>query len=234
MKSQAQRRWMHATHPEMAERWEQETPKGKKLPEHVGKSMINTGDILETYKTFAKANLMPSGIEEMDDHEIVVLLKAVRTDTSPIARVIEGWLEGAYKSRTGYSEEFEDNTPTLDGFFDNTRVHATLTEPQPATHVLREEIDGLLADVLPGDLITFQKASNLGQHSPTDNIVVQSVDKVTGAVTGRTLGGRMETISRSTPLLNLSIQSNGDRAATAFDRNRIGGYLSTLDTSREF
>ncbi len=30
--SQAQRRWMHATHPQMAKRWEAETPKGK-LPE---------------------------------------------------------------------------------------------------------------------------------------------------------------------------------------------------------
>jgi len=35
MRSEAQRRWMHATHPEMAERWEEHTPKGKKLPEHV-------------------------------------------------------------------------------------------------------------------------------------------------------------------------------------------------------
>lgn len=34
-KSQAQRRWMHATHPEMAARWESETPKGKKLPKYI-------------------------------------------------------------------------------------------------------------------------------------------------------------------------------------------------------
>jgi hypothetical protein len=30
--SEAQRRWMHANHPEMAKRWEKETP-DKKLPE---------------------------------------------------------------------------------------------------------------------------------------------------------------------------------------------------------
>jgi len=35
-KSQAQRAWMYANHPEMAKRWEKHTPKGKKLPEHVG------------------------------------------------------------------------------------------------------------------------------------------------------------------------------------------------------
>lgn len=36
-KSQAQRKWMHAQHPEMAERWEKETPKGKALPKKVKK-----------------------------------------------------------------------------------------------------------------------------------------------------------------------------------------------------
>ena len=34
-KSQAQRKWMFAKKPEMAKRWAAETPKGKKLPEHV-------------------------------------------------------------------------------------------------------------------------------------------------------------------------------------------------------
>ena len=32
-KSKAQRRYMHSQHPEIAERWEKETPKGKRLPE---------------------------------------------------------------------------------------------------------------------------------------------------------------------------------------------------------
>ena len=34
--SQAQRRFMYARHPAIAERWEEHTPKGAKLPEHVG------------------------------------------------------------------------------------------------------------------------------------------------------------------------------------------------------
>jgi len=37
MKSEAQRKWMHTNKPEMAKRWEKETPKGKKLPKKVGK-----------------------------------------------------------------------------------------------------------------------------------------------------------------------------------------------------
>lgn len=35
MKSQAQRRFLHAKHPEIAKRFEKETPKGKKLPKKV-------------------------------------------------------------------------------------------------------------------------------------------------------------------------------------------------------
>jgi GH24 family phage-related lysozyme (muramidase) len=31
-KSEAQRKWMHATHPEMARKWEKHTPKGRRLP----------------------------------------------------------------------------------------------------------------------------------------------------------------------------------------------------------
>lgn len=43
-KSEAQRRWMYANHPEMAKRWSEHTPKGKKLPEYVKekKASMNT------------------------------------------------------------------------------------------------------------------------------------------------------------------------------------------------
>lgn len=34
-KSEAQRKWMFANHPEMAKEWAAHTPKGKKLPKHV-------------------------------------------------------------------------------------------------------------------------------------------------------------------------------------------------------
>lgn len=34
--SQAQRSWMYANHPDMAKRWEQETPKGPRLPRRLG------------------------------------------------------------------------------------------------------------------------------------------------------------------------------------------------------
>ncbi|HNC88741.1 MAG TPA: hypothetical protein PL000_07305 [Anaerolineales bacterium] len=36
-KSKAQRRWMYANDPKMAAEWQEETPKGKKLPEKVKK-----------------------------------------------------------------------------------------------------------------------------------------------------------------------------------------------------
>ena len=36
-KSEVQRKWMWANHPEMAAEWEKHTPKGKKLPKKVKK-----------------------------------------------------------------------------------------------------------------------------------------------------------------------------------------------------
>jgi hypothetical protein len=37
MRSQKQRRYLHATHPELAKEFESKTPKGKKLPVRVRK-----------------------------------------------------------------------------------------------------------------------------------------------------------------------------------------------------
>jgi len=34
--SESQRKWMYANDPDMAARWEKETPKGKKLPKYKG------------------------------------------------------------------------------------------------------------------------------------------------------------------------------------------------------
>ena len=39
--SQAQRGWMYSNEPEMAKRWEKETPKGKKLPKRKKASKHN-------------------------------------------------------------------------------------------------------------------------------------------------------------------------------------------------
>jgi hypothetical protein len=39
-KSQAQRRWMYATHPRMAARWSDETPKDGELPQHVKQASL--------------------------------------------------------------------------------------------------------------------------------------------------------------------------------------------------
>lgn len=36
-KSKAQRGWMYANHPDMAKRWQADTPKGKKLPQKAKK-----------------------------------------------------------------------------------------------------------------------------------------------------------------------------------------------------
>ena len=42
-KSQSQRKFMYAKHPEMAKEWEEKTPKGKALPKKVKKSTKKAG-----------------------------------------------------------------------------------------------------------------------------------------------------------------------------------------------
>ena len=47
-KSEAQRRWMYANKPEMAEEWEKETPKGKKLPDKLKKRKTKSPKLKKT------------------------------------------------------------------------------------------------------------------------------------------------------------------------------------------
>lgn len=49
MKSQAQRAFLHIHHPEMAKRWEAETPAGK-LPEHVSTTALRRSALLRKMK----------------------------------------------------------------------------------------------------------------------------------------------------------------------------------------
>jgi len=41
MKSTAQRAFLHIHHPEIAKRFEEETPRNAKLPKHVGKPVLS-------------------------------------------------------------------------------------------------------------------------------------------------------------------------------------------------
>jgi hypothetical protein len=51
-KSEQQRKWMWATHPEMAKKWEKHTSKGKKLPKKVKKKKANFDLILKLAEKF--------------------------------------------------------------------------------------------------------------------------------------------------------------------------------------
>lgn len=42
-KSESQRRYMYASHPAMAKRWEEETPTGKRLPRKLSKTIVKKG-----------------------------------------------------------------------------------------------------------------------------------------------------------------------------------------------
>ena len=47
-KSEAQRRFMYSQHPEIAAEFEEKTPKGRKLPEHVKKKPVRNSEPLST------------------------------------------------------------------------------------------------------------------------------------------------------------------------------------------
>ena len=53
-KSKKQRKWMHANEPEMADKWEKETPKGKALPEKVKTRKKSTKEKKKGAKRTAK------------------------------------------------------------------------------------------------------------------------------------------------------------------------------------
>ena len=62
-KSQAQRRWMYSQHPEMAEKWEKETPKGKKLPTRLKTAANHAAEaekVRSTISGFFEAQGLPS------------------------------------------------------------------------------------------------------------------------------------------------------------------------------
>lgn len=50
-KSEAQRRFMYAKHPEIAKEFSEKTPKGKKLPEHVSKKKRKYDSATNTHRS---------------------------------------------------------------------------------------------------------------------------------------------------------------------------------------
>jgi len=67
-KSEAQRRWMYATHPKMAKKWEKHTPKGKKLPEKVKGGVDESSRTCPHCKTKLTKYLGGSGYAHNPDH----------------------------------------------------------------------------------------------------------------------------------------------------------------------
>jgi hypothetical protein len=67
-KSQAQRKWMYANHPEMAKRWSEHTPKGKKLPEYVNEK-----------KAFVQGFIKRAAEYGVDEKQAFELLKRAAT-----------------------------------------------------------------------------------------------------------------------------------------------------------
>lgn len=73
-KSEKQRAWMYATHPDMAKEWSEKTPKGKHLPEYAATDMsgtdINPDDAVQWEgKTSPVIDILDSGNIMIQDHD---------------------------------------------------------------------------------------------------------------------------------------------------------------------
>lgn len=81
LKSEAQRRFLHATDPAVAEKFEKETPKGKKLPKHVkGSKAVNTKPAKAVKESVDNPdNIQPRKVER-DVLEFIQATKPCRVD----------------------------------------------------------------------------------------------------------------------------------------------------------
>ena len=91
MQSQAQRRWMWATHPKMAKKWEKETPKGP-LPDHVKESSIIN---IDGVKVGGKRVVVMAGPCSVENKKLLIDI-AIKVKKAG-ATVLRG---GAFKPRT--------------------------------------------------------------------------------------------------------------------------------------
>ena len=69
--SQAQRRWMYANEPEIAKKWSEHTPKGKKLPEYVKQKEAH----MTTEQAYINGFVKRANEHGFTDNEAVKILK---------------------------------------------------------------------------------------------------------------------------------------------------------------
>jgi hypothetical protein len=85
MKSKAQRRYLWATHPDIARRWENVTPKGAKLPEHVKKAVLES--FIKIARGLKKLPPVPDAVIEQQEAQMAVSqhLKGMRPAAKRVA-----------------------------------------------------------------------------------------------------------------------------------------------------
>ena len=91
MKSKAQRRWMWANEPDMAARWEKETPNGKRLPEKVKEAFIKgAADALAIFGLKSAAKECRLKIPKPDTNTFHGVKDAFRTEARKNAELAQG------------------------------------------------------------------------------------------------------------------------------------------------
>lgn len=181
-KSKAQRAWMYANKPEMAEEWQEHTPKGKKLPKKVKSSAMK-----KTAGYLAKTVLMKVAAEEeygLDPNHFRNRLGVVGPVSGALGsglRPITDMLEQRLSAQKGVKK------PTLKGLFKNLPWRESLHK------MPRGLLPGAISGVVIGHLLDKYLQSRLrrkdsgllSRMTPMTiaNNVVEAVEPVTESVT---------------------------------------------------
>jgi hypothetical protein len=105
-KSEAQRRWMHANEPEMADEWEKHTPKGEKLPERVKKKKSESVE-RKLDGALSESGLVPI-MEARSHRPAVITMKSLSEE-----RIRERYGEGGHWRRPNYLGQADEGDGAL-------------------------------------------------------------------------------------------------------------------------
>jgi hypothetical protein len=158
MRSKAQRRWMWANDPEMAGRWEKETPDGKKLPEKVKHAFFKgAADAYETFGLRTAAKECRLKIRRPTENAFHGVKKVVKDEARKNAGLADG--NSPLEAQADADAPVEQLTEILQ----------SLPVPEPPTGsaqedpLNRETAWGAPTDLSGGD--AGSRASDMGQNT---------------------------------------------------------------------
>ena len=115
-KSKAQRRWMYANEPEMARKWSDHTPKGKKLPEYTKQAAMTNQE-----QAYINGFVKRANQHGLSDYQAIELLK----ESGALGDLVNN-------ASTAYNNYINSkNTPTPADLAANQRARTNYVKQMP-------------------------------------------------------------------------------------------------------